>query len=257
MSIKCPRCDYSTPVDASEAVAIALLNAHVTEHTATPVNTSTPSPRGPKLDRPKVDVGVSLEEWNVFTRRWDAFVLGSGLDTNSCSSQLFDCAGTELGDNILKMDPNILTRSTDDLFNAMKKLAVIAVAPGVVRGELMQMQQARDETFRAFAAKVRGKAETCEYKNWDCREQCDFTQSMVKDVLVAGIFDLDIGREVRSKDKILQKSVNEIISLVESKETARNAMPSTTAGLSQFKRNQKNVNNPKEKTASEKTQTAS
>ena len=244
MPIQCPRCEYTTPADVSENVAIAIFNAHVTEHMpntghTAPTTTSATAPRGPKLARPKVDIGVSLEEWNVFARRWDAFVLGSGLDATSCTSQLFECAGEELGDDILKTEPAILTRPTRDLFNAMKNLAVIAVAPGVLRTELMQMHQDRDETFRTFAAKVRGKAETCGYKNHDCREQCDFTQSMVKDVLVAGIFDLDIRREVLSTDNILRKPTNDIISLVEAKETARNALPSTSAAVSQFKRNQR------------------
>ena len=259
MPIQCPRCEYITPDDLSEAVDIAVFNAHVTAHmpttTAAPVTTPAPARRGPKLERPKVDTGVSLEEWNVFARRWDAFVLGSGLEADDCASQLFQCAGGELGDDILKMDPAVLTRPTQDLFSVMKNLAVIAVAPGVLRAELMQMHQDRDETFRTFAAKVRGKAETCGYTNHDCREACDFTQSMVKDVLVAGTFDLDIRREVLSTDGILLKTINEIISLVESKETARNALPSTSAALSQFKRNQRTSKFQDKKPTSGNTQT--
>ena len=43
---------------------------------------------------------------------------------------------------------------------AMKSLAVIVVATGVIRAELVRMRQERDESFRTFAAPVRGKAET-------------------------------------------------------------------------------------------------
>ena len=39
-----------------------------------------------------------------------------------------------------------------------QSLAVIVVATGVMRAELVRMQQERDESFRAFAARVRGKA---------------------------------------------------------------------------------------------------
>ncbi len=45
----------------------------------------------------------------------------------------------------------------------MKNLAVIPVATGIVRAELLEMKQLRDEAFRKFASRVRGKAETCEY----------------------------------------------------------------------------------------------
>ena len=165
MQITCPRCEYQTP-DASEALAISLLNAHATLHMPTPVQAAAPvAPRGPKLDRPKVDVGASLEEWNVFTRRLNAFITGSGLDPNDCSSQLFQCAGKELGNAILKMDKDIVNGPTATLLATMKRLAVIAVAPGVLRSELMQMQQDRGMTFRNFAANVHGKAETCGYVN--------------------------------------------------------------------------------------------
>ena len=59
--------------------------------------------QGPKLERPKVNFGVTLEKWNIFKRRWDVFVSGSGLDPDASSSQLFQCAG----DSLLKTDPSI------------------------------------------------------------------------------------------------------------------------------------------------------
>ena len=82
LSVKCPipDCPYDTP-ESSEGVTCALSAAHSTIglHMAG-------SPRvaivikGPKLERPKVNIGVTLEEWNIFKRRWDVFVSGSGLD---------------------------------------------------------------------------------------------------------------------------------------------------------------------------------
>ena len=238
--IKCPRCVFKTPENLPKSVALAIFTAHVTEHTAPPTAPTTAQARsGPKLERPKVEMGISMEEWNVFKRRWDAYVIGSGLDADTCTSQLFDCTGEELGNTILKSKSTILSGTTKDLMATMKDLAVIAVAPGVVRAELMQMHQDRDESFRTFAAKVRGKAETCGYVNHECEKKCDFTQSMVNDVLVAGIYDLDIRREVLGIDKVLQKSTNEIISLIETRETARNALPPSAAAMSTFKKNQR------------------
>ena len=250
-----PECPYATPEDASEAQSIAYLSAHQIAHMpgarqATATNVSTP--RGPKLDRPMVDVGVSLEEWNVFTRRWDAFVLGSGLDKDACSSQLFQCAAESLGDALLKSNPNIVSQATKNLLDAMKRLAVIAVAPGVLRAELMQMRQDRDETFRAYAAKVRGKAETCGYVDPcpNCHRDVDHTDSMIRDVLIAGVSDLDIRRDVLSTENILQKPINDIVSLVEAKEMARNALPPSAGGISSFRRqgNPRQVNSQQNNT---------
>ena len=131
LSIKCPIpvCPYETP-ESSEAVTCALLAAHSTIHMAGPPRAAVVI-KGPKLDRPKVNIGVTLEEWNIFKRRWDVFVSGSGLDPDASSSQLFQCAGDELGDSLLKTDPSIVSKPTSVVMAAMKSLAVIVVATGV------------------------------------------------------------------------------------------------------------------------------
>ena len=63
-----PGCAFQSE-DAPEAVACAILQSHAFSHAA-------PGPNGPKLTRPSIDVGVSLEAWNVFTRRWQMFRQG-------------------------------------------------------------------------------------------------------------------------------------------------------------------------------------
>lgn len=245
IALKCPipECLYETP-ESSETVACALLAAHTPLHMTTALIPAVQHAgkmsvsHGPKLDRPKVDVGINQEEWNIFARRWDAFVAGSGIDGDNCSSQLFQCAGDTLGNSLLKTDPAIISKSTGDVMKAMKSLAVIAVATGVSRAELVQMHQERDESFRSFAARVRGKAEICNYiVKCSCLKDVDFTDSIIRDVLIAGIADMDIRREILGTDVILERSVNDVISLVESKEMARNAMPTASASISFTKQN--------------------
>ena len=199
---------------------------------------SAPVPRGPKLERPKVDVGVTTEEWNVFVRRWDVFRARSGIDDTSAPSQLFQCVGTELGDSPLKVNANPVTDTVTQLLASMRSLAVIPVATGVLRTELLQLRQERDETFWAFAARVRGKAETCDFiAACECRNNVDYTSHVIRDVLLSGISDPDIRREVLGTSGILKKAVNDVIALVENKEMARNALPSSTmSAVSSFQR---------------------
>ena len=223
-----PGCEF-TSGDVSEAhQAIAPPTASVTA----------PVPRGPKLERPKVDVEVTTEEWNLFVRRWDVFRAGSGINDTSAPSQLFQCAGTELGDSLLKVNVNPVTDSVAQLLASMRSLAVIPVATGVLRHELLQLRQERDETFRAFAARVRGKAETCAFSAaCTCGNNVDYTNHVIRDVLLSGIADPDIRREVLGTLDILTKAVNDVIALVENKEMARNALPSSTmSAVSSFRR---------------------
>lgn len=130
----------------------------------------------------------------------------------------------------------------------LKALAVIPVALGVVRSELMAMQQDPEEPFRTFAARVQGKAETCEFHtkyNGVC-DHCNsgysgdvyYTDEVIRDVLLNGIADLDIRRDALSSDNIQKKPLTEVVAFVENRETARNANPVTTVStLSVYRRN--------------------
>ena len=102
---------------------------------------------------------------------------------------------------------------------AMKSLAVVAVATGVTCAELVQLRQERDESFRSFAARVRGKAETCAAytAKCTCDRQVDFTDIIIRDVLLAGIADMDIRREVLGTSNVLEQSVNDVVVALEQK----------------------------------------
>ena len=241
VQLHCPieGCPYVT-IDGSEVVACALLAAHTPAHNIAPA----PMTSGPKLERPKIDIGVTLEQWNMFERRWDVFVNGSGINPTNSSPQLFQCASEELGNNLLKIDANVTSKPTKLLLSEMKSLAVIAVARGVLRAELFQMRQERDESFRSYAARVRGKAETCSYTTkCTCELTINFTDIIVRDVLIAGIADLDIRREILGIDSVLDKSLTDVITLVEGREMARNALPTSSSldAMSAFKKSKNSL----------------
>ena len=160
MDVQCPidGCTFSTG-DVSEAIAVPLINTHAISHTSHTVANPARS-RGPKLERPKVDIGVSMEQWNMFERRWNVFCFGSGIASHSAAPQLFQCAEQSLGDALQKVDPKIAKSSVDVVLASMKALAVKPLAIGVLRSELLELKQGREEPFRAFTSRVKGKAET-------------------------------------------------------------------------------------------------
>ena len=185
-----------------------------------------------------MDIGISDEEWNIFLRRWEVFRTGSGLDESSVQSQLFQCAGSELGGNILKNNPTAASGSLTQLLSCMCSLAVIPIATCEIRSELLQLLQSRDESFRTFTARVRGKAETCAFNTkCNCGKEVNFTDHVIKDVLLNGLYDPDIRREVSGAADILSKPINDVIALFENKEKARNALPSPSlSAVSSFQR---------------------
>ena len=90
------------------------------------------------------------------------------------------------------------------------------------------MRQLRDEPFRAFAAIVRGKADTCAFTvDCTCGLKVNYTDQLIRDTLLNGIADDENGPEILGRADVLTRAVNEIVALVESKEMARNAVPPT------------------------------
>ena len=55
-----------------------------------------------------------------------------------------------------------------------------------------------------------------------------YTDEVIKDVLLSKIADMDIRRETHSMKHIMVKSITDVIALIESKKTTRNAKLSTT-----------------------------
>ena len=252
--VSCPLCTFKTE-DLSGDIVVAILNIHALEHSRPTTNIS----RGPKLNRPSIDVGVDQETWMAFERRWKTFRIGSQISEDAAPTQLFQCATETLGDLLLRSDPDLSARPVQDVLQAMRLMAVIPVARGVVRAELMQLTQSNDEPIRTFGARVRGKAETCGFTT-TAKCQCglvmnaDYTEEAIQDVLLAGICDMDIRREALSMPEIHKKSVNDIISLIEGREMARNATPmSALSALSTYKRGKSAPQNKRDSTPISKT----
>ena len=62
----------------------------------------------------------------------------------------------------MKSDPDKHNKNIETVISAMRSFSVIPVATtGVRRAELMQQEP--DQSFRSFAAKVKGKVETCTF----------------------------------------------------------------------------------------------
>ena len=76
----------------------------------------------------------------------------------------------------------------------------------------------------------------------------NFTPEVIKDILLSGIYDRDVGREVLGDSAIEDKTVNELIRFAEAKEAARDAAiggrptAATAAATSSYKRSSRQDN---------------
>ena len=130
-TMECPieRCGYTTG-PKSEAVACCLLTAQMVSHqqpapspalvSAAPVAPGRSS--GPKLDRPSIQAGASMEDWNLFKLKWVMYRNGSNITIATAAYHLFDFADENLGDALLKTDPNIVAKDETAPLAAMQKM---------------------------------------------------------------------------------------------------------------------------------------
>ena len=113
-----------------------------------------------------------------------------------------------------------MTVSEVALLNAIKKLAVISTAESVRKTELLSMRQDYGQPVRSFVAKVKGKAQvslfTKDCPAQQCQQQVDFTDDIVKYVVVAGIADEEIKKDVLGHADLDTRTLNDTVSLIES-----------------------------------------
>ncbi len=229
----------------SEAVAIAYLNNHNTVHTAAAASTSSVAQRKtPQILRPELKQDITAEEWYSFVAEWKTYKRIAKIPESELADQLYQCCDRPLARLLLKENPNIILEGEIALKIAMQRMAVLQVAVSVRRTKLLATTQEPGQSFREFFANIRATASTCEY-SIKCPHPCcaekehiDYTSKVVKDILMGGVSDGDIKRELMGYSGIDKLSVNEIVQVVEEKEIARNAcsVNGSVSGVSAYRK---------------------
>ena len=147
--------------------------------------------------------------------------------------QPFACCDNELRAKVTCTNENVLESSVDQILGLFYSLTVVPVAISVQRSDLLQMQQSSGESFRAFFSRVRGKAVTCRFQ-LECKEAhvgaepnrhvyVNYTNDIIRHVLIAGLYDGDIKRDVFGLVDVDKMALNNLVSFTEGKEVTREA----------------------------------
>ena len=231
--LPCPfnGCSHATE-DESENLAIALFNAHVSTHTVTTANNVQrvgPS-KSEKIARPRLSQGMPEEGWNSFIVQWKIYKSSAALTEDEGKLQLIYCCEQDLLEHVLRSDPDITGKAEPDQLASIRRLCVIPVAMGVRRSDVLNLAQDSAELARSFLSRIQGKAATCNFVT-SCNAVCcknnppkvDFSDVVIKYVLVNGLADAEIRRDVLGWKDLDTSSVADTIAFVENKEMARDA----------------------------------
>ena len=232
----CPRdiCEYKTP-NVPDAVAAVLLQDHLhTMHPAAQSCGAVKKAKPPSMALPKVARDIFDDEWCSFLNEWESFKNTTELPEDSVNRYLLSCCEEELRSSVLRAEPRIVEKNEQDVLTAIKKLAVVSVAICTLQSEVIQMRQEHTEPVRHFAARVRGKAMNGKFKksvtcsNGSCARlaEVDFTEEIVKMVVLTGLVDDDVKREVLANETLENMTLEQTISTVELREQALRSLSS-------------------------------
>ncbi|KAL5014389.1 hypothetical protein ScPMuIL_008659 [Solemya velum] len=216
--VKCPipGCGYGTP-DYEATIVAALLNTNASSHNVVP---STPA----KVERVRhltVTSAGTSEKWTNFENRWNDYKEATKIKTkNSLYSSLNvatrTCARTS---HVLRVAPE---KSEDEVLVAIRQLAVREENTMVARVTLNNMPQDREETVRAFGARLRGQAGVCKL-DLDCphcARVVNHTDTVLRDVLIRELYDQEIQLELLGAEN-QNLTLEEVFRFMDAKESGK------------------------------------
>lgn len=217
--VQCPidGCSYSTP-DLSDTVIVALLSTHAIQH-----NNNAPTAKVEKVKRPSITSSGTSEEWSYFMTRWTEYVAATKITGQDKVVQLLECCDESLRKDLTQSSSgSLLTKPIDEVLEAIKILAVREENTMVARVTLHNMHQDQDESVRSYSARLKGQAQVCKFviSCSNCQHDINYTESMIRDVLIRGIADGDIQLDILGhQDQNL--SLEKTIKFVEAKESGK------------------------------------
>ena len=232
MKLQCPvpDCTYKTEDLTDASLLSALLNLHATAHAkpAAAAETAHAPPKAPprirELKRSTISLAANSEDWAYFIIRWEEYRVGSRLDGPDVVLQLLECCTEELWKDLVRTAGRSLAKKSEkEVLQEIKKLAVLKENNMIARATLYNMRQQQHETIRSFSARIRGQANTCNFVHQctSCNENVCYSEAILQDVLIRGIADQEILQNILS-DPNQDRSYEDILALVEAKESARN-----------------------------------
>ena len=146
-------CEYATP-DVEPALAATVLTIHATIHSG-PAQAA----RIEKVKRPKITSLGTNEDWQYFRTRWDDSVRATRVRGPDLIMQLLKCCDGQLWRDLTRNAVGTLAdKMEEEVFEAIKRLAVREENAMVAQVALHNMKPDRDEPIRAYGARLRGQA---------------------------------------------------------------------------------------------------
>ena len=188
----------------------------------------TDRPRVKNPERPEIDLGYSETQWAFFLDEWQVYKRRAALKEENLTDELRASCSKDLRKTLFDFVGSVALANLTEaaLLEKIKSAAVIGKNKAVHRKEFYEIQQAPDEPINRFVAKLRAKAERCNFTQKcsaaGCGQINSYADEMVCDQMTYGLYDKDIQQEVLAKDKTLE-SFEDSYALIEAYELGKQA----------------------------------
>ena len=206
-------------------------------------------PRIKAPERPEIDLGCSETQWAFFEDEWMLYKRRASLQTSQVKDELRACCSRELRKTLFDFvgSSTIEGFTEAELLAKIQETAVIGKNKSVHRKEFYEIVQAPDEQLKLFVAKLKAKAERCNFTmtctDGNCNTIINYGEEMLKDQMTTGLYDKDVQQDVLAKSKDLT-TFQQVYSHVEAYEQGKRAKSELSgssevnAQKSQYKRMQ-------------------
>ena len=215
---------------ANPAQAAAYLQGHLINHKQAEKS------KVEAVKRPIISAAGTNQDWLYFQSRWRDYAKATKVKGDDQAIQLLECCDPDLRRGLQRNNGGVALSELplDDIIKAIKVVAVRIENPTMARDKLQNMSQDRKESVRAFGARLRGQAATCQYtKACTCRRIVDYTEENVADALITRLADPEIKQGLLGEpNKPL--SLERAMLYVESKEAAKASVSQLDPGISSW-----------------------
>ena len=209
-----------------------IIQSAITGALAAQVNTGSQSThQARRPEPPSISLDCNEGRWSFFTNEWKMYKTQAKLPENA-PAELRNCCSEDLRFTLFELlGPSIDDLNEKDLMEKIHKVAVKGKKIAVHRQEFYNMKQEEGQSAQQFLAKLRAKADHCNFQLTCSSEDCSHTSNsyapaMVADVLTVGCYDQDIQGELlaRSADVQSLQDKFELMQAMESGKRARNQL---------------------------------
>ena len=226
--IKCPApdCGETFREDLDPTLLLRLLDLHAqTAHPPTVATQATPTTKAEKVRRPSIANSGTSTDWEYFITRWTEYKEATRLQANEVLFQLMECCEEHLRKDITRSYGSLTGRTEAEALQCIKTLAVKPENVLVARVQLLNLRQDRDETVRAYCARLRGQAGICKFSKkklctCELEVEVDYSSDIIRDTLIRGLEDDDIRLDVLGQCR-QDLSLDETLQIVEAKESGK------------------------------------